>query len=208
MLVMSTSRVGRSTLYLIRSIRFVPASHDLGGSVGRERCDRLVHAGCSHVGERVHFAASWFIASPCAITSRDGGDDVRIGAAAAEIAAHQLADLVRRPAPGPHGAGRPPTRSGPACSSRTGRRRARRRPPAPGAARRLLGEPLDGGDLAASCMTASVRQALMRRPSTSTVQAPHWPWSQPFLVPVRPRCSRRASSSVVQGATASVCSRH
>ena len=23
----------------------------------------------------------------------------------------------------------------------------------------------------------------MRRPSTSTVQAPHWPWSQPFFVP-------------------------
>ena len=36
-----------------------------------------------------------------------------------------------------------------------------------------------------SCITASVRQELMRRPSTSTVQAPHWPWSQPFLVPVR-----------------------
>ena len=50
---------------------------------------------------------------------------------------------------------------------------------------------------APSCMTASVRQELMRRPSTSTVQAPHWPWSQPFLVPVRPdaRAGRRAGSS-------------
>jgi hypothetical protein len=38
----------------------------------------------------------------------------------------------------------------------------------------------------------------MRRPSTITVQAPHWPWSQPFLVPVRCRCSRSASSSVVR----------
>ena len=28
---------------------------------------------------------------------------------------------------------------------------------------------------APSCMTASVRQELIRRPSTSTVQAPHWP---------------------------------
>ena len=35
---------------------------------------------------------------------------------------------------------------------------------------------------APSFMTASVRQELMRLPSTSTVQAPHWPWSQPFLV--------------------------
>ena len=26
----------------------------------------------------------------------------------------------------------------------------------------------------------------------STVQAPHWPWSQPFLFPVRPAYSRRA----------------
>ena len=34
---------------------------------------------------------------------------------------------------------------------------------------------------------ASVRQELMRRPLTSTVHAPHWPWSQPFLVPVRSR---------------------
>ena len=36
----------------------------------------------------------------------------------------------------------------------------------------------------------------MRRPSTRTVQAPHCPRSQPFLVPVRCSCSRRRSSSV------------
>ena len=50
--------------------------------------------------------------------------------------------------------------------------------------------------LSPSCITASVRQELIRRPSTITVHAPHWPWSQPFLVPVRCRCSRSASSSV------------
>src|SRR3984957_15511497 len=55
--------------------------------------------------------------------------------------------------------------------------------------------------LAPSFITASVRQELIRRPSTSTVQAPHWPWSQPFLVPVRSRWSRNASSKVVHGAT-------
>ena len=46
--------------------------------------------------------------------------------------------------------------------------------------------------------TASSRQLLTRLPSASTVQAPHWPWSQPFLVPVSPRCSRSASSTVVR----------
>ncbi|SPD68097.1 protein of unknown function (plasmid) [Cupriavidus taiwanensis] len=55
-----------------------------------------------------------------------------------------------------------------------------------------------------SCITASVRQALMRRPSTSTVQAPHWPRSQPFLAPVRWRISRSASSSVQRGSSCSV----
>jgi hypothetical protein len=29
--------------------------------------------------------------------------------------------------------------------------------------------------LAPSCMTASVRQELIRRPLTSTAHAPHWP---------------------------------
>ena len=42
----------------------------------------------------------------------------------------------------------------------------------------------------------------MRRPSTSTVQAPHWPWSQPFFVPVSFQCSRSASSSVVRVSSA------
>src|SRR5580704_2673462 len=52
--------------------------------------------------------------------------------------------------------------------------------------------------LSSWCMTASVKHELMRCPFTNTVQAPHWPWSQPFLLPVRCRCSRKASSSVVR----------
>src|SRR6478672_738578 len=32
-----------------------------------------------------------------------------------------------------------------------------------------------------------------------TVHAPHWPWSHPFFEPVRCKCSRRQSSSVVRG---------
>src|SRR3546814_18397553 len=47
-----------------------------------------------------------------------------------------------------------------------------------------------------SCITASDRQLLIRRPSTITVQAPHWPWSQPFLVPVRRSEERRVGKSV------------
>ncbi len=34
---------------------------------------------------------------------------------------------------------------------------------------------------APSCATASDRHVVTRRPSSSTVQDPHWPWSQPFL---------------------------
>src|SRR3984885_5426108 len=54
-----------------------------------------------------------------------------------------------------------------------------------------------------STETARVRQLLMRRPLTKTVQAPHWPWSQPFLVPVSFRSSRRRSRSEVRESTLS-----
>src|SRR4029450_2923739 len=55
-----------------------------------------------------------------------------------------------------------------------------------------------------SFITARVRHDTTRRPSSRTVHAPHCPWSHPFLVPVSSSRSRRASSRVVQGATASV----
>ena len=55
--------------------------------------------------------------------------------------------------------------------------------------------------LSPSCMMARLRQELIRRPLTMMVQAPHWPWSHPFFVPVRCRCSLRASSSVVRGSS-------
>ena len=50
---------------------------------------------------------------------------------------------------------------------------------------------LDRQDSAPSRLTARARHELIRRPSTRTVQAPHWPRSQPFLVPVRSRRSRK-----------------
>src|SRR6266566_8793754 len=45
---------------------------------------------------------------------------------------------------------------------------------------------------------ASVRHDKTRLPSTSTVHAPHAPWSQLFLVPVRSSRSRSASSNVTR----------
>src|SRR5438067_5304527 len=56
---------------------------------------------------------------------------------------------------------------------------------------------------APSTVAASVRQEFTRRPSTSTVHAPHCPRSQPFFVPVRCSRSRSASSSVTRGSSAS-----
>src|SRR5215203_3448490 len=50
-----------------------------------------------------------------------------------------------------------------------------------------------------SYWTASARQERIRSPSTSTVHAPHAPWSQPFLVPGRPTSSRSRSSSETRG---------
>src|SRR5437867_10166547 len=52
------------------------------------------------------------------------------------------------------------------------------------------------------CTAASrVRHERTGRPSTSTVQAPHWPSPQPYLVPVRSSSSRRTARRVVSGST-------
>ena len=89
----------------------------------------------------------------------------------------------------------------PACSSRTAPRRARRRPAAAGAAPAPSGHPLDGRDRRGPrTRRASTRQESTGSPSTSTVQAPHSPSSQPCLVPVSCRSSRSTSSSVLCGA--------
>src|SRR5205807_5926595 len=42
-------------------------------------------------------------------------------------------------------------------------------------------------------------------PSTWTVQAPHWAMPQPYLVPVRPTCSRNTHNSGVSGSTSTLC---
>src|SRR5258708_13468644 len=55
------------------------------------------------------------------------------------------------------------------------------------------------------CATASARQLLTRRASSKMVQAPHCPWSQPFLAPGSPSRSRSTSRSVVRVSTKSRC---
>src|ERR1700722_17445435 len=54
-----------------------------------------------------------------------------------------------------------------------------------------------------SCIRAKLRHEFTRLPFTCAVHAPHWPWSQPFFVPVRATVSRRQSRSVVRGSTRS-----
>jgi len=46
-----------------------------------------------------------------------------------------------------------------------------------------LGQALDGSHLGAVCLTASIKQARTALASTSTVQAPHTPCSQPIWAP-------------------------
>src|SRR5882724_7383189 len=50
-----------------------------------------------------------------------------------------------------------------------------------------------------SCIAAKQRHEFTRRSLMCTVHAPHWPWSHPFFDPVRCKCSRRQSRSVVRG---------
>ena len=53
-------------------------------------------------------------------------------------------------------------------------------------------------------VAASVRQESCLFPSIITVQAPHCPWSQPFLDPVSDSRSRRASNRVTLESTVRV----
>ena len=54
------------------------------------------------------------------------------------------------------------------------------------------------------CSVTALTGMLQERvatPSMCTVQAPHWAMPQPYLVPVRPICSRMTQSSGVSGST-------
>ena len=119
-----------------------PAISDVPWSSARARDGRF---GRARRGRR----RSPSSARSCRRGGQHGRGDLRVGRAAADVAAHPLAHAGRRRRRGPRRCRRPPTRAGPGCSSRTGTRRARRRPAAPGAARRRSAEALDGRDLAA-----------------------------------------------------------
>src|SRR5579871_71319 len=54
--------------------------------------------------------------------------------------------------------------------------------------------------------SAGVRQDRVALPRTKTVQAPHWPSPQPYLVPVRPRRLRRTESKDSPDAHSAFCS--
>ena len=67
----------------------------------------------------------------------------------------------------------------------------------------VLRQSFDGRIALPCACTANIRQARTGSPSSSTVQAPQTPCSQPICVPVRPQSSRIASSSVRRGSTRS-----
>ena len=54
--------------------------------------------------------------------------------------------------------------------------------------------------------SAGVRQERVALPRTKTVQAPHWPSPQPYLVPVRPSRLRRTESKGSSDAHSVLCS--
>ena len=112
-------------------------------SAGGDGVDGFVGSGGALVGEGIHADAPF-------ASGANGGDDVGVGAAAADVAGHALADLVvgELGVGGVAGfegddaesvaalcffeRGRWRSRSGRGCSSRTGSRRARGRRPARG----------------------------------------------------------------------------
>ena len=90
-----------------------------------------------------------------------------------------------------------------ACNSRIAARCAARRPPADRQFRRSPTGPRWSRTPAPSHCTASIRQPRTISPLTRTVQAPQTPCSQPTWLPVRPRSSRRKSTSVLRASTRS-----
>ena len=154
-----------------------PAAEEAGAGVDRGHGGRGV--GRALVGERLH------------ATLGDRRDDVHVGAAAAEVAAHALADLgrVELDALGPRLLEHARRRAELARRAVAALERVvldeRRLQRVQGAVR--AGQPLDGRDL---------RAVVRRRPApgrrsrggrrAARCTTPHCPWSQPFLAPIEP----------------------
>src|SRR2546421_6566230 len=56
-----------------------------------------------------------------------------------------------------------------------------------------------------SAAATGITQERTATPSICTVQAPHWAMPQPYLVPVRPTCSRITHNSGVFGSAFTSC---
>ena len=130
----------------------------------------------------------------------DGVDDLAVAGAAAEHAAQRILDLAARRPRRPRAAAPAPPSACRACRCRTGPRRGRGRTVCSAAS---VPSPSPRPSTVSTARPATwpiaTRQAQTCRPSSSTVQAPQSPASQPTLVPVRPRSSRSAAASRVTG---------
>src|SRR6476661_2981952 len=107
--VRSTSSLGRSTSSFIRSRRFVPPARNFAsgfaatapaaafGSLARTYLNGLIGVLLSHPGQLIVVdKAPCVLGLPAGMDLLDRRDDPRVGAAAADVAAHPFADLVVR----------------------------------------------------------------------------------------------------------------
>src|SRR4051812_7793790 len=107
--VRSTSSVGRSTSSFIRSRRFVPPARNFAcgfaatapaaafGSLARTYLNGLIGVLLSHAGQLLLVGEAPRLRRLSArMDLLDRGDDLRVGPAAADVAAHPLADFVVR----------------------------------------------------------------------------------------------------------------
>ena len=134
----------------------------------------------------------------CAAARLDGAADARLAAAAAQVG--QGVDVGIASGRACARAGRPRPSASRAGSSRTGWRPRRSRPAAGHAGgRRRPASPSTVVTSLPARVSMLRSQASARLPSTSTVQAPQVPLSQPYLVPVRCSTSRRYHSSGMPG---------
>ena len=199
----SCSRLLDAELHVVDQIG--PAGQERRPAWPREILNRLAFVGDGDVSERVHVTP---VSTALSIRhdSPHRRDDVGIRPAPADVARHPFADVI--------------IGLGVAFVDQPDRRADLARRAVAALERIVLDErglhrvqvfavakPFDRRDrLRLAPRRPAMRQELTRRPSTSTVHAPHWPWSHPFLVPVRSAISRRASSSVTRGSSCSVCS--
>ena len=159
----------------------------------RTRCHSAPPASAGSVGEQ--------LGGP-----QHRGDDVLVARAAAQVAGDRLARLLRGRRRVVAQVGGDRGEEARACRSRTAARGTPGTPAAPGPARRRAArQPSTVVTAAPSTVTANIRQERTGSPSSSTVQAPQTPCSQPTWVPVSRRSWRRTSDSSRRAGTSTSC---